>query len=155
MDVLLEETKDGGDAILSGNDLKTVNGWQNMPYLASFGGNVEQDTTGPKEEGQQAFDWWGNNLLFTDDSGIQFNSKLERTLNTVPLSSAGLLKIKDAVKSDLDFMSSFASITVEVSIESANTILIYVTIQQPDNQSSSSITYLWDSTKQELTITTA
>lgn len=43
-DLKLKETGSGGDLIFNGNDLEVVEGFQNMPYLGIYGGNLEQNT---------------------------------------------------------------------------------------------------------------
>ncbi|MBL4810412.1 MAG: hypothetical protein JKY43_10205, partial [Phycisphaerales bacterium] len=57
-DLRIIENGDGGDAVLNGNDLEIINGFQNMPYLGMFGGNIKASTVGEKVENEQAFDWW-------------------------------------------------------------------------------------------------
>ena len=41
-DLQIIENGDGGDAVLNGNDLSIIDGFQNMPYLGMFGGNVDK-----------------------------------------------------------------------------------------------------------------
>ena len=69
-DLKLKETGSGGDLIFNGNDLEVVEGFQNMPYLGMYGGNLEQNT---KEflPDEQRFDCWFNNLLLLKNSNIQ------------------------------------------------------------------------------------
>jgi hypothetical protein len=38
-DILIFETGNGGDMMLRNNDIVTVEGYENQPYLAMFGGN--------------------------------------------------------------------------------------------------------------------
>lgn len=153
MDTKLIETGDGGDLELSGNDLALIDGLQNMPYLAMFGGNPGELTEGAKLPDQQAFDWWGNNLLFPNDYAIQFNSLLEKRLSTIALNSSGRIQLEQAVKTDLDFMLAFAEVTVEVLIVTVDRAQINIKIQEPDNLQSNAFTYIWDATEQELTTT--
>lgn len=150
-DLKLIESGNGGDLVLLGNDLAMIGGLQNMPYLASWGGNPEQSTAGPKIADQQAFDWWGNNLLYPNKSAIQFNSLLEKKLLTVVLSSQGRQEIEQTIKKDLAFMTAFSGVTVDVSIVSNNRIDINIKLQEPNNNQSTELNYIWDSTNQELT----
>jgi len=152
-DLKMIETGNGGGLVLSGNDLVVIGGLQNMPYLGMFGGNPEQSTNGPKIPDQQAFDWWGNNLLYPDQISVQFNSTLERRLKEVALTSSGRIQIEQAIQKDLQFMSDFAIVGIETSILANNRIDINLTIQEPNNEQSTELTFIWDSTNQELSTT--
>lgn len=147
----MQENNNGGDLVLEGNTMKLANSFQNMPYLAMFGGNPEQSTTGPKEEGEQAFDWWGNYLLMSQQPDVQLNSIFERTITQVALSSAGRLQLERAVKEDIKFMEAFALVAVTVTIEDVDRIKIFIELQEPDNLQSTVFVYIWDNAKQELT----
>lgn len=147
----MQENNNGGDLVLEGNTMKLANSFQNMPYLATFGGNPEQSTVGPKEEGEQAFDWWGNYLLMSQQPDVQFNSAFERMITQVALSSAGRLQLQRAVKEDIKFMEAFALVTVTVTIEDVDRVKIFIELQEPDNLQSTVFVYIWDSAKQELT----
>lgn len=154
MDVLLIETLNGGDCVKKGDtDIMMVSGWQNMVYLAMFGGNVEANTT-QRLPGQQSFDWWGNSLLMPSNSSQQFNSNTERTLKDTPLTSFGRTKIQQAVEKDLEFMKEFATIKVVVTIPSTNKVKIQIDVRQPDDFNGSTpdqyraYVFIWDGTKQ-------
>jgi len=72
MDVLIIETLNGGDIVKRGNDVTTAAGWENMPYIAMFGGNVRQSTPTRRIEGELNFDFWGN--AYESDPVVQVNS---------------------------------------------------------------------------------
>lgn len=150
MDLEVIETGNGGDLVLKGNDLAFIFGFQNMPYLALFGGNVEASTPVERIPSEQAFDWWGNSLL-PNKPEVQFNSLTERTLNNVAVNSAGRLEIENAVKKDLEFMDAFAKVSVDVSIVSTDRVRILVSILEPENLDPKEFQFIWDFTKQELT----
>lgn len=150
-DLLLKEEGNGGDLVLEGNRLALATSFQNMPYLGMLGGNVEQSTVGPKEDGEQALDWWGNYLLLSQQQELQFNSIFERKMAEVSISSAGRLEIERAVKEDIKFMQDFAQVSVTVEIQNTDRIRININIEQPDNLESTEFVYLWDSAAQELT----
>lgn len=150
-DLKLKSTGDGGELILQGNDIAMINGLQNMPYLATFGGNLEQSTSGAKPDGEQAFDYWANHLLMEQNEAIQFNSTLERRLKEVTINSSGRIQLERAIQADLAFMNEFAGITVAVAIVAPTRIEISIKIDQPDNLESNELVYIWDSTKEELT----
>jgi phage gp46-like protein len=152
MDLRIVETMNGGDLIRAGNDLEMVGSFQNMPYLALFGGNVKQSTPNQRLFTEQAFDWWGNSLLLFDDIGIQFNSETERTLQSVGLSSASRQIIQDAVNADLQFMQAFAIIVVEVSIIATDVVKIFISLKEPDNLQAQEFIYIWNAALQELVV---
>lgn len=147
MDLKVIETGNGGDITKNGNDLAMVFSFENMPYLALFGGNVEAVTPQKRLESEQAFDFWGNSLLFTNDTSIQFNSLTEKTLQITPLTSSGRLIIENAIKSDLEFMAPFAEVTVVTEIVATDQINIGIGIKKPDNLEEKRFIYIWENGK--------
>lgn len=147
MDLKVIESLNGGDLVKNPKDLQVIYGFQNMPYLALFGGNVEESTPEVRVEGRQYFDWWLNNLFFPKDASVQFNSETERTLNTVPLTSQGRVQIEQAVIKDLEFFRDIgdAQVRVAVSIVSDDRVIIGIQIGQQISA------YIWDATMSELT----
>jgi len=154
MDLLVIETGNGGDIVLNGNDLVTINGFENMPYIGMFGGNVEQSTTQNQTiiAGEQQFDWWGNSLLMFNNPIIQYNSTLERILKTISITSSARETIKRAVMEDLRFFQSIGRLTVDVSITGIDRIHILIRIQQPNNVTLNEFLYIWNSTNEELSM---
>lgn len=148
MDVEMLENGDGGNLVAKKNDLSIIYGFENMPYLALFGGNVEASKPTRRLSTEQAFDFWGNDL--DDDPSIQFNSLTERTLINTPLNSRGRVLIEQAVRRDLDFMKPFASVGVEVSIIGVDKVLIGIRLVKLDNIQQRDFIYIWDATLQEL-----
>lgn len=127
VDVQIIENLNGGDAQLSGNDFAICYGIENMVYLAMFGGNPGYPTL-KRKPGEMAGDWWGNLLLMGDTPTQQANSYTEAALNNVSLTSAGRVLIEDAIKKDLDFMKSFGTLSVDVSIVSDDRIKVIIKI---------------------------
>lgn len=150
-DLLMQESGDGGDLVLKGNTVTLAHAFQNMPYLGMFGGNVEASTTGPKQPGEQAHDYWGNYLLMSQSPELQFNSNFERSTYTTAISSAGRIQLERAVEEDIEFMTVFSELTVSVSIIDVDRIKIFINIQEPENLQSTDFVYIWDKAKQELT----
>jgi hypothetical protein len=109
-DILLYETGNGGDVVIRGNEIVTVEGIENMPYLSMFGGKS----------------WWGNYLI--PDS--PFLCVTEELLNNTALNSAGRMAIEKAVKQDLAFLDDIDGTTysVDVSILQPKKVSIYITI---------------------------
>jgi|SRR5690242_1194247 len=144
MDVEVVETGNGGDLVKKGKDLSVVLGLENMVYLGMFGGNVEGSTPTERDPAEQAFDYWGNSLLWTDEPSLQMNSITESTLNQVALSSSGRLQIEQAVKTDLAFMSDFANVSVSATIEGIDRIKLSVKVVKPDNLEETEFVYIWE-----------
>lgn len=132
MDLALIDTRNGGDLQLVGNDLATVFGIENMPFLAMFGGNIEQSTE-DNIVTEKSFDWWGNTLLMNGNQSIQFNSLTERILNSTPLTSQGRITIENAMKKDLEFLSPVATVDVSVTIVATDRINVAIKVLQVDN----------------------
>jgi len=149
MDLKLVETGNGGDIVFNGTDLVVTEGFGNMPYLGFCGGNIEESTR-EYTTGEQRFDWWGNNLFYANQSGLQFNSDFERLLNNISLTSSARTIIDQTLKSDLSFMSDFSTVTIESSIVSTDRIELKIKIIEPTNIQSNEFVYIWDSTRNEL-----
>jgi hypothetical protein len=132
-DLSLVETENGGDIQLVTNDLVVVNGIENQPYLAMFGGNKVSTPTDLASipNGTQRRDFWGNSLFLSSDLNAQFNSTLERILNETELSSSGRIKIQNAIKDDLSFLFPNGKITVTVSIIGPDRIDVSLIVFQP------------------------
>lgn len=150
---VIESEGNGGDLVKTNKDLTTIEGLQNMPYIAMFGGNVEASTPTERLENEQAFDWWGNSLLHPNDPQVQFNSLTEKKLLEVALNSAGRIQIEEAIIKDLEFMSEFATVSISASIVSTDRIEILIKIKEPDNIEAKVFIFIWESTNQELTTT--
>ncbi len=149
---VIENEGNGGELVKTNKDLITIEGLQNMPYIAMFGGNVGASTPTERNENELAFDWWGNNLLHPNQPKVQFNSLTEKRLLEVALDSAGRIQIEEAIKKDLEFMSDFATVSVAASIISTDRIQIAINIQEPDNLEGKTFIFIWDATNQELII---
>lgn len=149
MDIELFEDGNGGDIQLNGSDVKTIDGFGNMIYIALFGGN-KVSTPIKRIESEQSFDYWGNALLATNNPAIQFNSLTETALNTIPLSSSGRLQIEKAVLADLNFMRSFCEISVSTEIINVDRIKITIVLKELGNQQSKEFIYIWDGTRRDL-----
>lgn len=152
MDIKLIETGNGGEIARKSKDLFVIEGLQNMPYLAMFGGNVQANTLVKRLASEQAFDYWGNSLMAPNEITLQFNSYTERVLNSTSLTSAGRIAIENAVKKDLQFMQQFAEVDIEVSIPDHDKVVIYLLVKQPGNLQEKEFVYIWDATRRELEV---
>jgi len=120
-DVLIYETGNGGDIIVKqgANDVTTVNGYENSPYLAMFGGS----------------NWWGNYIATSP-----YLCKTEAVLKNLVLNSAGLQNLEKAINSDLDYLKNIPGTTYKVStkIESPSRLAINIEIN------GKIFSYLWN-----------
>lgn len=151
-DLRLISKHDGTDLELLGVDLVGIDGFENMPLLGLYGGNVEESTK-TINLAELRYDWWGNEMLDFDNPSVQMNSKLERSLQTIALNSSGRIEIEEIVKKDLDFMSVFGNLEVSVSITDVDRLEIYIKITEPSNSESNEFTYIWNATENELIAT--
>lgn len=150
MDLLvIEANGNGGDLVKKPKDLAVIEGLQNMPYLAMFGGCIEADTK-KRLATEQAFDFWGNTVSAPNDPKQQINSQTERALINTPLTSSGRAIIENAVKADLMFMKEFCKVAVAVTLPNVDQVLIGIRLQEPDNIQNRDFIYIWDATKKEL-----
>jgi hypothetical protein len=124
-DILIKETGNGGDVLITGRDLALVTGWENMPYLSMFGGHIPGAADGDKP-------YWANDMIAaagTED--MRFVSETEKTLRSVALNSAGRIKIEQAVLRDLQHIKDAVPgtvINVDVRIVSDDRVSIVVDI---------------------------
>lgn len=122
MDILVQEQGSGGEIIVRNNDIVMVTGFENMPYLAHFGGDA----------------WFMNDLLTGD---ITFTGTTERLCRETPATSAGRKIIEDAMIADLSFLTEDVPGTiysVSVAITSTNTFTSTIKIN------GQTFTYNWN-----------
>jgi hypothetical protein len=150
MDLKIVETFNGGDIVKTTKDFVIIYGLGNMPYLALFGGNVAANTPNQRVASEQNSDWWGNELLMSEEPGLQFNSDTERALMNIPLTSSGRAQIQQAVARDLRFMKEFARVGVSVAIIATDVVRIGIRVEEPDNLQQRDFIFIWDATRGEL-----
>jgi len=150
MDIALKSTGNGGDFILSGNDIESTSSLYNQVYLALFGGNVEDSTKRNYAAGEERLDYWANSLLYENKPIEQFNSSTERELKNVSLTSAGIIRIEQAVKVDLSFISELGNYEVEVSFLENNQLSIEVKLLEPSGEKSQALNFIWDASRNEV-----
>lgn len=144
IDVRMFESGNGGDILLRGNDFVSSFSFESMPYLGMFGGNPGFPTPRVRKSEEEAFDYWGNSLLFADAPEEQFNSITEYTLSNVTLNSGGRLEIEEAVKKDLSFMTAFSDINVNVSILGDAKVGIAIDVIRANNEVDKKFLFIWD-----------
>jgi hypothetical protein len=151
-DINLFEGGSGGEMRILNSDLLMAETIYQTIYLALYGGNVEQDTTSEETDLEENFDYWGNQLFYSNNPDKWFNSQTERTLSTVSLNGEGRKLIEDAVNADLQFLNNVVNFEVEVSISSNNRAEIAIFISEFQNQSDRQLKMVWENSRNELII---
>jgi len=151
-DINLFESGSGGEMRILNSDLLMAETIYQTIYLALYGGNVEQDTTSEETDLEENFDYWGNQLFYSNNPDKWFNSQTERVLSTVALNGEGRRLIEDAVNADLQFLNNVVNFEVEVSISSNNRAEIAIFISEFQNQSDRQLKMVWDNSRNELII---
>lgn len=144
IDISIYESGDGGEFILSNNDLQVVDSFTNTVYLALFGGNIEQNTNTSISEEEERSDWWGNELLELD-----YNSNFERALYSVALNSAGIKALEEAAKKDLSILSEYGEVSVSISSEIEDRMELMIIFTER-NSKEKKIKFIFDKLKNEV-----
>lgn len=151
-DIGLFSYGNGGDMAIIGDDLNTSETLYQVIYISLFGGNIEASTIGNELSTDERFDFWGNELFFSDKKEKQFNSETQRTLNEVVLNSDGRLKIKQSVENDLFFLKNIVNFEVNVYINSSVRVSIEIKLTDLANRISKLYQLTWDNAKKEVII---
>lgn len=151
VDVIITETKNGGDSVFNGNRILTTDTFTNEPYFCLFGGNPGAITDGRREPVEQAFDFWGNLLLYPNTPNFWVNSRTEQLLNTIPLTTEALEEIKRTVEKDLDPLREYMDLAVTVYYPALNRVAIEVQITRPESLTQTDFLFMWDAAQGELT----
>ena len=151
-DINLFEGGSGGEMRILNSDLLMAETIYQTIYLALYGGNVEQDTTSEETDLEENFDYWGNQLFYSNNPDKWFNSQTERTLSTVALNGEGRKLIEDAVNADLQFLNNVVNFEVEVNIAANNKAEIIIAISEFQNQSNRQLKMVWENSRNELII---
>lgn len=149
LDIKLNETGDGGDIVLNGNDIEVIHGFQNMPYIGMFGGQLKEATTNKRVQ-LQVFDYWGNKLFEPSNKKAWFNARLENLLDNIELTSRTIPVIQNQIYSDLDFMTEFSNLEVTVKMVGLDKLLILIEIAHPDLSQKKEFRYIWNAIESEL-----
>ena len=151
-DILLRETGNGGDFAVLSNDLVLSDTLYQQFYLAMFGGSLKANTKAKYLDNEERFDYWGNSLIWPTQPNKQFNSETERTLKEVAINSFGRMKVLQAVKSDLAYLSNVINFDIEVNLLNENKLSITITFTEKTNQQDKSLQFVFDNSKSELLI---
>ena len=125
-DVLLYQTVDDGDIIVTGGLIEMSGGLQTAAYISLFGGEETDDGLAGNPT-----TWWGNSL--ENDKAYKIVSETQHLLATLPITSSNLLRVEDAAKRDLQWFIDTGvatSIMVSASILGLNMIKLAIDIDQ-------------------------
>lgn len=147
MDLRIVETGNGGDLLFEGGDIRTIAEVYNQPYLAHFGGNKEASSNDNFSDNEERKDWWANDLFLSDKGSEQLNSKFERALSTIELSSSGRLKLERIADEDLNYLEGFSEHESSLIISGVDRVKLFDTLHQGDN---TDFAYMWDEAKDEI-----
>mgnify|MGYP001415642543 CR=1 FL=1 len=123
-DVSLYQTPDDGDIEIKNGIVTMESGLQTAAYLSMFGGNLDDSASGKKDK-----TWWGN--LMESETQFQLRSQTQFLLRSIPATPFNLVRINDAVQSDLKWMIDVGAadeIDVSSMIPSLNKINIKIDI---------------------------
>lgn len=137
-DVKLVQTNNDGDIDVVNGVVAMSGGLETAAYLSLFGGNEDDDG-----RDQNSHSWWGNNGEATEN---QYHSKTQYLLDKLPATTGNLLRIQDAVATDLAWLTSAkiaSSITITVSIPAVNSVNINIIIEADGLESEFNFTENW------------
>lgn len=138
-DVLLYQTVDDGDIIVTDGITRMTGGLETAAYLALFGGNDDDNGVGDNLR-----EWWGN--ISENDPAKKYRSQTQYLLRSIPAISANLLKIEEAAKADLAFfVTSGAATAVDAAavIAGLNRVQITCTITAEGRETSFAFAENW------------
>lgn len=142
------EDGNGGQTIQRNNEIVQTRGLGILAYLEMFGGNVEAETQKENNPGELHLDWWGNDSNLNSDTWI--NSRTEKVLRGIELSSSSIYTIKSAIQYDLKNLERYGKITINVTLPSLNTVKIDITIEEPSKKTEQRLTIVWNATRNEI-----
>lgn len=123
-DVLIFQTPDGGEITATKGITQMTGGFESAAYLSLFGGNQDDDGTQNSKE-----NWWGN--LIEEDPNFHYRSRTQYLLTRLVPISGNLVRLEDAVLSDLQWLIDIGavdSITSQVSLTGVRKVDINIEI---------------------------
>lgn len=138
-DVLLFQTNNDGDIIVTGGVVQMSGGLETAAYLSLFGGNEDDD--GLSDNG---LTYWGN--IDELDPAMQYRSETQHLLQGIPATTGNLRRIEDAALRDLQWFLDkkiASSVSVIVTIPELNKIKITVEIEAQGVESSFEFVENW------------
>jgi phage gp46-like protein len=125
-DVLLFHTTDGGDISVTNGIIEMSGGLRTAAYLSLFGGNEDDDGLANNTK-----TWWAN--FMETEKSHKYISETQNLLESLPITSANLLRVEDAAKRDLAWFKDegvATTVTISASILGLNMIKLTIDIDQ-------------------------
>jgi phage gp46-like protein len=97
-DLLLSDTGDGGDVVVSEGLFQSDRSFDTAVYLSLFGGN--KSDSGKVKNGTT---WWGNTLRGTGENE-KLVSRFQNIISSLPMTTKNILDAEDAARLDLKWM---------------------------------------------------
>lgn len=126
MDVLLEQTADGGEITCTNGQVVMNDELTTAAFLSLFGG-AEEDSGA---DGDKPKEWWGNKLA--TDEAEKLRGELQQLLKTLPVTSGNLRRFQDAAQRDLSWFVTAAvatAVAVRVVIPFINELRFDIAIE--------------------------
>jgi len=124
-DVLSAQTSDGGNICVEAGIVTMSGGLRTAVYLSLFGGN--EDHAGQSCDCRA---WWGN--LDTSSDAQKQISRTQFLLQTIPATTANLIRLRDAVALDLQWLLDgkiASNVSTVIIMPELNSVNITVTIE--------------------------
>jgi phage gp46-like protein len=122
-DVLIEQSDDGGEVAIESGLVSLTDDLRSAVYLSLFGGNEDDDGLDSSAQ------WWGN--LDETDPARRYRSRVEYLLQSLAPSSANLLLLEDAARTDLQWLldaGAAKSVDAVTTIPALNKLSLVVII---------------------------
>ncbi len=119
-DVLLFQTINNGDINVTNGIVEMSGGLQTAAYISLFGGNEDYD--GSENSPLQ---YWAN--FNENESEKKYRSETQYLLTSIPITSANLLRIEQAAKRDLLWLSD--EVIVTATIPDLNKIKLVIELE--------------------------
>ena len=124
-DVFLFQTTDDGEVNVENGIMEMRGSLETSAYLSLFGGNEDDNGQGDTSP----FTWWGN--LSENEPSKRQRSRTQHLLQSLPLTTANLLRVEDAVSFDLNWLKEqniATDISIVASIPALNKLQLDISI---------------------------
>lgn len=121
-DAKVFHTEDGAEIEIENGQVTLSSGISEAAYFSMFGGN--DDDSGAPDDPKQ---WWGN--VEEPDRSRHYRGRTQAALQGVPVASSNLVRIKEAVVSDMEWMVAaeiLSQLSVRVSVPRRNWVRILI-----------------------------
>lgn len=125
MDVHLRQENDGGEITIENGLTEMSDGLETAVFLSLFGGNDDDGGL----QGDEPRQWWAN--LDETETEKQYRSQTQNLLRALPLNTANLQRIEDAVYSDLAWIVESVATNVEAlaTMPALNTVRLQIFVE--------------------------